>query len=515
MRVSQKPATSGERQLYSIRITENDLFRKLIENSHEGISLLNEDFEVIFRSPSAERISGWIDTKLSFLATQELIHPDDWPAVIVTLEKVKQKAGAVQSLSFRSRHRDGNYIWLECTYTNALHQPGIEAIVCNFRDISERKRSEEVYQQTMLELLAYKYALDESAIVAITDQRGVIKHVNDNFCRISKYSVDELIGQDHRIINSSFHEKNFIRELWRTIASGTIWRGELKNKAKDGTHYWVDTTIVPFLDEKGKPYQYVAIRSDITERKQSEMQLRTLNDNLQKHTKELAMSNDELEQFAYVASHDLQEPLRMVTSFLSLLENKYNATLDDKGRQYIHFAVDGAKRMRQIILDLLEFSRVGRKEEKTEEVDMNQLLAETLNLLSKQIEEQKAQITHQQLPVLTTFKAPLRQVLQNLIGNALKYQHTGTKPIVKIGCEDIGHHWQISVQDNGIGIDQEYYDKIFIIFQRLHSKDEYSGTGMGLAVTKKIIENLGGKIWVESTRGEGSAFYFTLLKNKQ
>ncbi len=513
MRVSQKPIT-GEQQLYTKRITENGLFRKLIENSHEGISLLNDKFDVIFRSPSAERMSGWVDTELSFLASPQLIHPEDWPEVNLLRERIAKQPDTAETISFRSKRYDGNYMWLECTYTNALRQPGIEAIICNFRDITEKKRSEEVYQQTMQELLAYKYALDESAIVAITDQRGVINHVNDNFCHISKYSVDELIGQDHRIINSSFHEKNFIRELWRTIASGKIWKGELKNKAKDGTHYWVDTTIVPFLDEKGKPYQYVAIRSDITERKHSEIQLHTLNDNLQKHTKELAMSNDELEQFAYVASHDLQEPLRMVTSFLTLLESKYTAAIDDKGRQYIHFAVDGAKRMRQIILDLLEYSRVGRKEEKTEEVDMNQLFIETLNLLSKQIEEQGAQVKYQHLPVLNTYKAPLRQVLQNLIGNALKYQRADATPIITVDCKNVGHHWQIAVQDNGIGIEQEYYDKIFIIFQRLHSKDEYSGTGMGLAVTKKIIENLGGNIWVESTPGEGSIFYFTLLKNK-
>lgn len=474
--------------------------------------MLSEKYEVIYRSPSSERISGWANTELSVLGAQQLIHPDDWPQVDSLHKKIIQKAGSAGTICFRSKNRDGYYIWLESTYTNALHQQGIEAIICNFRDITEKKRSEEVYQQTMQELLAYKYALDESAIVAITDQRGVIKHVNDNFCRISKYAADELIGQDHRIINSSFHEKYFIRELWRTIASGTIWRGELKNKAKDGTHYWVDTTIVPFLDEKGKPYQYVAIRSDITERKQSEMQLHTLNDNLQKHTKELAMSNAELEQFAYVASHDLQEPLRMVTSFLTLLENKYKEVLDNKGIQYIHFAVDGAKRMRQIILDLLEFSRVGRTEEKTEEVDMNALLSETLNLLSRQIEERQAQIVQQQLPVLTTFKAPLRQVLQNLIGNALKYQHTHTKPVITISSEDAGHYWLITVRDNGIGIEQEYFDKIFVIFQRLHNKEEYSGTGMGLAVTKKIVENMGGKIWVESTLGTGSTFYFTLIK---
>ncbi len=515
MRVSPKPVASTEKENYPNRITENVLFRKLVENSHEGITLLNEHFEVIYRSRSAQIISGMIDSKLSLLVSPQLIHPDDWPSMDELRQRLLQTPGAVESLTFRSKHQNGYYIWLECTYTNALHEAGIEAIICNFRDISQQKRSDEVYHQTMQELLAYKYALDESSIVAITDQRGVIKHVNDNFCRISKYSADELIGQDHRIINSSFHEKHFIRELWRTIANGKIWRGELKNKAKDGTHYWVDTTIVPFLDEHGKPYQYVAIRSDITERKQSEIQLYMLNDNLQKHTKELAISNDELEQFAYVASHDLQEPLRMVTSFLTLLENKYEAVLDEKGKQYIHYAVDGAKRMRQIILDLLEFSRVGRKDEKLEEVDMNVLLAETLNLLSKQIEEQGAQVNFEALPVLHSYKAPLRQVLQNLIGNALKYQQVNNKPVINVKCNELGHYWQIAIEDNGIGIEEEYFEKIFIIFQRLHSKEEYTGTGMGLAVTKKIIENLGGKMRVESTPGKGSTFYFTLLKHKQ
>ncbi len=227
------------------------------------------------------------------------------------------------------------------------------------------------------------------------------------------------------------------------------------------------------------------------------------------------MSNAELEQFAFVASHDLQEPLRMVTSFMTQLEKKYGSIIDDKGRQYINFAVDGAKRMRQIILDLLDFSRVGNTEDDMEEVNFNKLLTEVLALYRRQIEELKADITVENLPKLQTFKAPFRQVFQNLVGNSLKYHKAGRRPIIHISCEETKTHFQFSVKDNGIGIAPEYFDKIFIIFQRLHNKDEYSGTGMGLAITKKIIETLGGKIWVESEEGKGSTFYFTLPKNNK
>jgi len=253
---------------------------------------------------------------------------------------------------------------------------------------------------------------------------------------------------------------------------------------------------------------------DVTERKLAEIHLSESNENLQKKAKELAVSNAELEQFAYVASHDLQEPLRMITSFLTQLEKKYGDIIEDKGKQYIHFAVDGAKRMRQIILDLLEFSRVGRTDDKMEQVDLNELVSDILTLHSKQIKDKKVVVHVGRLPSMHTLKAPLRQVFQNLISNSLKYhkETEGVIPSIAVEYQDSNINWQFSVTDNGLGIDPQYFEKIFIIFQRLHNKEEYSGTGIGLAVTKKIVENMGGKIWVESVEGSGSTFYFTLPK---
>jgi light-regulated signal transduction histidine kinase (bacteriophytochrome) len=254
---------------------------------------------------------------------------------------------------------------------------------------------------------------------------------------------------------------------------------------------------------------------DVTEKEKAMIQLKQLNESLKKQAHLLAISNNELEQFAYVASHDLQEPLRMVTNFMTQLEKKYGGVVEDKGRQYIRFAVDGAIRMRNIILDLLEFSKVSSIEGDREKVNFNNLLNEILVLYRRQIEELNARIDFENLPTLQIYKTPVRQVFQNLVGNSLKYHRNDITPVIDISYKETKSHYQFSVKDNGIGISTEYYDKIFIIFQRLHNKDEYSGNGMGLAITKKIVESMGGKVWVESEEGKGSTFYFTLLKNKR
>lgn len=237
-----------------------------------------------------------------------------------------------------------------------------------------------------------------------------------------------------------------------------------------------------------------------------------LNKVLEERAQELIASNRELEQFAYVASHDLQEPLRMVTNFLSQLEKKYSAALDEKGRQYIYFAVNGAQRMRAIILDILEFSKVGKYEGKLENIDVNKVIDELCLIQQKVIEEKNATITYADLPKITFYLSPLQQVFQNLIVNALKYSKSNESPRVSIIAKDLGEKWQFSVRDNGIGIAQEYLDKIFVIFQRLHTTEQYSGTGVGLAIVKKIIENFGGAVWVESEVGVGTVFHFTLPK---
>lgn len=290
------------------------------------------------------------------------------------------------------------------------------------------------------------------------------------------------------------------------------WIEEYRFLKADGTYSFVTDRASFIRNPKGIPIRAIGAMTDITERKSYEESLKRLNENLEKQAKELAISNSELEQFAYIASHDLQEPLRMVSSFLSQLERRYQDQLDDKALRYIDFAKGGAVRMRQIILDLLEFSRVGKQEEEIKPIDLREVIKEVGLLQRRVLEEKNGQLLFEGNPKIKGYPSPLLQVLHNLIGNAIKYSKSDVPPIVTVTCTDHPTYWSISVADNGIGIKSDYFDKIFVIFQRLHRKEEYNGTGMGLAIVKKIVEGLGGKIRVESTMDVGSTFTFTLPK---
>ncbi len=288
------------------------------------------------------------------------------------------------------------------------------------------------------------------------------------------------------------------------------WEDQYRCKRADGSFAYVYDRGYIVRTSNGIAIKMIGSTQDISKLKQNEIELAKLNDQLIIQAKDLAISNQELENFAYVASHDLQEPLRMISSFLSQIEKKYGEILDEKGKKYIFFAVDGAKRMRQIILDLLEFSRIGRIALDEEDVNIRAIIDDIIDLYKKQIEEKKALIRIGNMPNIITYKAPIRQVLQNLISNALKYQNENNNPIISINCKKENEYWKFSIEDNGIGIEEEFHDKIFEIFQRLHNKEEFTGTGIGLAIVKKIVEGMGGKIYLASKKGLGSIFYFTL-----
>ena len=271
---------------------------------------------------------------------------------------------------------------------------------------------------------------------------------------------------------------------------------------KDGSYKWILDRGQALWDENGNVVRMAGSHSDITERLEVQRQLEIL-------TKDLQRSNQELEQFAYIASHDLQEPLRAITSYTQMLAKRYRGQLDAKADTYIDFIIDGAARMRQLIQDLLAYSRVGRRELKFQSTDCNLLLGQVIQDLQVAIADCEAEVTYEFLPSVMADTTQIHLLFQNLISNALKYRNE-TPPKVKISAIPQDDCCQFAIQDNGIGIEPEYADRIFVIFQRLHTSDEYPGTGLGLAICKKIVERHGGKIWVKSQLGKGSTFYFTL-----
>ena len=232
---------------------------------------------------------------------------------------------------------------------------------------------------------------------------------------------------------------------------------------------------------------------------------------MQKINKKLEISNQELEQFAYVASHDLQEPLRMVASYLQLISKRFFDKLDDDGKQFINFAVDGSKRMQALINDLLNFSRVSTRAKPFSSTDMNEIMLVVKNNISQLIADRKVNFSFDEMPTINTDYGQIIQLLQNLVINGIKF-NTKDNPEIHVSAKDLGSVWQFSVKDNGIGISPEHFERIFVIFQRLHLRDKYEGTGIGLAVCKKIVERHGGKIWVESEENKGTTFYFTIEK---
>jgi PAS domain S-box-containing protein len=384
------------------------------------------------------------------------------------------------------------------------------------QEIARREQAERaltkrlaISEAALKELADQKIALDQHAIVAVTDVQGTITYVNDKFCAISQYSKDELIGQNHRILNSGHHSKEFFQQMYHAIGNGKVWRGEIKNRAKDGSIYWVDATIVPTLSKEGKPSQYVSIRVDITRRKLAEEALAGKAFELSRKDEELARSNAELEQFAYVASHDLQEPLRMIANYTQLLAERYRGKLDEQADRYIAYSVDGALRMQSLIQDLLKVSRVSKEEIESQTIDCCTVVEQAVKNLQAAIQESGAVVSWNSLPVIMADPSQLTQVFQNLIANAIKF-HGTEKPVIQIDAERKDHEWVVTVSDNGIGIPAESRQDIFVIFRRLHTRAEYAGNGIGLSMCKKIIERHGGKLWVEAQAKPGCLFKFTL-----
>ena len=371
------------------------------------------------------------------------------------------------------------------------------------RQTTNLESTEEKYKTLFFKSPLPKWIYDEDTMRFL--------EVNDAAIREYGYTREEFLGMTIADIRPPEDTERFRRNA--ASLRGTTeasYEARWRHVKKNGAVIDVEITSHPIAFEGHRARMVVV--SDVTAYRVYEEVLRRLNDDLTKRAEELVTSNAELERFAYIASHDLQEPLRMVSSFLQLLKKRYGGQLDARADQYIHFAVDGAERMKALILDLLEYSRVGSGKEAFGDVDIAVLLKEVVAIFEERIVTLDATIDVGPMPVVWGDKTQLVQLFQNLLGNALKY-HSEGKPLIRLCAVEEAGCWKFAVEDNGIGIDPRFFDKIFVIFQRLHTKNDYSGTGIGLAICKKIVERHGGKIWVESAPEKGSTFYFTIAKN--
>lgn len=489
----------------------------------------------------------------------------------------------------------------------------------------ERKNHEEENQRILKDLSDLKYAIDQSSIVDITDQKGIILYANDNFCKISGYDREELVGSSHFIINSGYHPKGFFKDMWRIISSGKVWKGEIKNRAKGGKEYWVDTTIIPFLNELGKPYQYFAIRTDITDQKNAEERLKKSNEmfasffdhnptsifisrlsdsrilNVNKafltmfgyldknevigktanelniivnpevrrevnrllekdkivkdlevqiydrsgnalwlsnsfllidvdnvpcifsksiditHRKiaeeQLLEANKELESFSYSVSHDLRAPLRAIHGYTNILQEDYSGILDEEGNRILGIVINSASMMGQLIDKLLAFSRLGKQKLLKVDLDIEPIVEDIIADLKHVYPNVKLNVQTKLSKNLFGDNLMIKLAMTNLLSNAIKYSCKKEEAMIEIGSKVESSETIFYIKDNGAGFDMKYYDKLFGVFQRLHSHEEFEGTGVGLAIVNRIILKHDGKIWAESKLNEGSTFYFSLPNN--
>ncbi len=474
--------------------------RSLIEASLDPLVTISAEGKITDVNKATEEVTGY--SRLQLIGS-------DFSNYFTEPDKARKgyqqvfTEGFVRDYPLAIRHKSGritDVLYNASVYRNEAGK--IEGVFAAARDVTERKQAEEKLRAVSL----YARSLIEASLdpLVTISAEGKITDVNKATEDVTGYSRKQLIDSD---FSDYFTEPERAREGYQQVfTQGFVRDYPLAIRHKSGKITDVLYNATVYRNEEGQIQGVFAAARDITARKAMENEL-------QQTLEKLKQSNSELEQFAYVASHDLQEPLRMVASYVQLLERRYKGKLDSDADEFINYAVDGANRMRGLIDDLLTYSRVSRLGKPFEPINLEDTFNIVLGNLHQSISETHAVINHDKLPSIIGDNGQMIQLFQNLISNAIKF-HGKKQPRVNVSAKMQDDDYLFSVSDNGIGIDPQYFDRLFKIFQRLHTKEEYPGSGIGLVICKKIVERHGGRIWIESQVGKGSTVYFT-LKRKQ
>jgi PAS domain S-box-containing protein len=493
-------------QAYNDLKTSEERFKGIIENIQDAYMRANKEGTIIMASPSAARM-------YRFNSTQEMLgttthsyfkNSEDRNSAI---EKLK-KHGKYNGYEVEARRNDGTFFWVsqnaQYYYDDQGNIQGSETIV---RDMTLRKEIEAALikseksldkAQHIAQIGSWEWNIKTGKIIWSNELYSIYGVDQNSFTPTLSSFEDFMYPDDEKFVN---------QHVDQLLSEGKSHNFDFRIVLDDGSIRVLNTLAeVVEYDKNGEPSIIVGINQDITERKEIELKL---NHNIKK----LAQSNKELEQFAYITSHDLREPLRMITSFLQLLERRYTDQLDQDANEFIGFAVDGAKRLDAMTKDLLQYSKITSEQQEIKPVNFEHVLHEALINLKIPIEENNAVITHDPLPTINGDEHLKVQLFQNIIGNAIKYRSNKT-PMIHISAIKENNQYLFNIKDNGIGMSHEHLKRIFTIFQRLHTHTEYEGTGIGLAIAQKIVHQQNGQIWAESEPGKGTTFYFTIpIKN--
>jgi len=485
-------------------------YRGLLEAAPDGMVVVNQRGEIVLLNAQAEKHFGYRRDELIGQKVTNII-PEGFAERLIAdgtrtaAEALAQQIGT--GIELNGRRKDGSEFPIEIMLSPLDSAEGI-LVTAAIRDITVRKDAEKHLAQMEGRYRGLLEAAPDGMVVV--NQRGEIVLLNAQSEKQFGYLRNELIGRKVKSIIPEGFAERLIADGTRTAAEALaqhIGTGiELNGLRKDGSEFPIEIMLSPLESAEG--ILVTAAIRDVTTRKEAEA-------NLVQNVKELNRSNEELEQFAYVASHDLQEPLRMVASYTQILSRRYKGKLDSDADEFIAFAVDGANRMQRLIQDLLTFSRVGKKGQDLLDISSDDALQQAILNLRGAIEDSGALVTHGPMPEVRANEIQLTQLFQNLVGNAIKYQGPGIPHIHISAAKNGAPRWAFSVKDDGLGIDPQFFERIFGMFQRLHKRDEFAGTGMGLAICRKIVERHGGFISVESTPGEGSTFHFTLAESEK